>query len=268
MNRPPAFAGSFYPRHPVELRRLIGRLTDPDLPKVKALAAVAPHAGYVYSGAVAGAVYSSVEIPGTCLILAPAHRPIRPRFAVMAEGFWETPLGAVPVENELAVALQDRCPLVEDDPSAHAEEHSLEVQIPFLQTFRPDVAIVPVNVSYRATPDDLEALGKAAAEAIRTTGKDVLLVASTDMSHYVSASEARRKDFPALDRIRALDPRGLLEIVRKEDVSMCGVLPTAAVLFAAKALEAEKAELVRYAHSGEVTGDDREVVAYAGLVIT
>jgi len=267
MKRKPAVAGTFYPGHPAELRRQIGRMTVPDAPKSKAFAAIVPHAGYVYSGAVAGAVFSAVEIPPSCVVLAPAHRPIRPLFAIMTEGSWETPLGPVPIESGLASGILKRCRLVQADPAAHAEEHSLEVQIPFLQTFRPDVSIVPLNVSYRAEFEDLEALGGAVAEAVREWGGETLLVASTDMSHYISAAEARRRDFKAIDRILALDPRGLVEVVRAEDISMCGVLPTAAVLVAAKALGASKAELVRYATSGDVTGDDREVVAYAGLVV-
>jgi AmmeMemoRadiSam system protein B len=268
MTRKPAVAGSFYPGNPAELRRAIARMTLPDAPKTKALAVVVPHAGYIYSGAVAGAVYSTVEIPATCLVLAPAHRPTRTLFAVMEEGSWETPLGNVPVDAGLASGLRARCGLVRPDPAAHAGEHSLEVQLPFLQHFRPDVSIVPVNISSRAGLADLEDLGRGAAEAIRAGGKDVLLVASTDMSHYLSAAAARALDFQAIDRILALDPAGLVEVVRREDISMCGVLPTAAALFAARVLGARRAELVRYSTSGDVTGDDREVVAYAGLVVS
>ncbi|MBM3312161.1 MAG: AmmeMemoRadiSam system protein B, partial [Candidatus Aminicenantes bacterium] len=262
-----AVAGSFYPANPDDLRRMIARMTTPDARRTKALAVIAPHAGYVYSGAVAGAVYSSVEIPASCLVLAPAHRPTRTLFALMEEGLWETPLATIPIDAGLAKDLRSRCPLVQSDPAAHAEEHSLEVQLPFLQYFRPDVSIVPVNVSYRAGLADLEALGRAAAQAIQASGKDVLLVASTDMSHYLSASAARELDVQAIDRILALDPEGLVKVVRQEDISMCGVLPTAAALFAARILGAGRAELIRYATSGDVTGDDREVVAYAGLVI-
>jgi AmmeMemoRadiSam system protein B len=268
MKRKAAVAGYFYPGNAGELRRLIGRMVDPAVRKEKAVAVVSPHAGYVYSGPVAGAVYSSVDLPERCVILAPSHRPIRPLFAIMDKGAWDTPLGPVPVDVNLASGIARRCRLVQVDDAAHAEEHSLEVQLPFLQYFRSDLAIVPVNVSSRVAYPDLEALGTAVAEAIREAGKDVLLVASTDMSHYISAAAARQKDFRAIDRIFALDPRGLVEVVFEEDISMCGVLPTAAVLIAAKALGATKAELIRYATSGDVTGDDREVVAYAGLKIT
>jgi AmmeMemoRadiSam system protein B len=265
MRRKAAVAGQFYPGSSAELRRMIDRMVVPQAPKENAVAVIAPHAGFIYSGTVAGAVYSSVAIPATCVILAPAHRPIRPLFAIMSEGSWETPFGAVPIEGGLAADIQRRCRLVQVDAAAHAQEHSLEVQLPFLQYFRADFSLVPVNVSYRASVEDLEALGEAMAEAVRESGTETLLVASTDMSHYISAAEAREKDFRAIDRILALDAPGLVDVVREENISMCGVLPTAAVLVAAKALGARRAELVRYATSGEVTGDEREVVAYAGL---
>lgn len=267
MNRPAAVAGSFYPRGEAELRRMIAGMTSSDVPRVKAAAVVAPHAGYVYSGPVAGAVYSSVVLPSTYIILAPAHRPIRPTFALMDDGTWETPLGSIPVESGLAAEILRLCPEARVDPAAHAAEHSLEVHLPFLQAQRSGISIVPINVSYRAGFDELASLGRAIAAAIKEFGPDVLLIASTDMSHYVSAAAARKKDFLAIDRILALDPRGLVEIVRDEDITMCGVLPTAAVLIAAAEVGATKGELVRYATSGDVTGDDREVVGYAGLRI-
>jgi hypothetical protein len=267
MIRRAAVAGQFYPGNPAELRRLIEKLADPKAKKEPAVAVVSPHAGYVYSGRVAGAVFSSVVLPATFVIVAPAHRPIRPVFALMTEGSWETPLGEVPIDAELAEGIQSRCRIAVSDPAAHAAEHSLEVQIPFLQVLRGDIAIVPINVSSRAVEGQLDDLGRAIAGAVRACGKEVLLVASTDMSHYLSASEARAKDVQAIDRILALDARGLIDVVRSRDISMCGVLPTAAVITAAKEGGATRAELVRYATSGEVTGDEGEVVAYAGLRI-
>ena len=244
---------------------MIGLLVDPNREKVKARAVVCPHAGYIYSGAVAGAVYSSVELPETFVILAPAHRPQRPAFAIMTEGVWETPLGTVPVAATLAAAIQAGCPSMAIDPASHALEHSLEVQIPFLQYFRKDFSIVPINVSARATFSQLREAGEAIAGAVRESGGDVLLVASTDMSHYISADRAKKLDGLAVERILALDPEGLVETVFSNDISMCGVLPTAAVMVAAQSLGATRAELVAYTNSGEITGDDREVVAYAGL---
>lgn len=268
MTRKPAVAGTFYPGRESELRRLIGSLVKSEAPAIRAVAVVAPHAGFVYSGTVAGAVFASIEIPETVVVLAPSHRPIHSLFAIMTEGRWETPLGAVPVAAALAQAILDNSGgLVTADPAAHAAEHSLEVQLPFLQFLKSRFSLVPLAISYRASYHDLEALGRDVAAAVRSSGGDVLLVASTDMSHYVSRSAARELDFLAIRKIEDLDPRGLYDVVRNEDISMCGFQPVTAVLVAARELGATRAELVRYADSGDVTGDEREVVGYAGLRI-
>lgn len=265
MTRKPFVAGQFYPGSSRELRQSLELMTDAAAAKATAIAVVSPHAGYVYSGAVAGAVFSSVSIPDTVLILGPGHRPIRPLFAVQSEGAWETPLGEVPIASRLAKALLEACPECRSDAKAHEREHSLEVQVPFLQYFNPKVAIVPVCVSHAAEFADLEGLGKAAADAVRAFCGAVLIVASTDMSHYVSRAEAKEKDGLAIDRILALDPEGLFRTVIGEDISMCGFQPVTAALVAARELGAVKADLVRYATSGDITGDDRGVVGYAGL---
>lgn len=265
--RKAAVAGSFYPRGARELREWLDRLLVPARKRDRALAVISPHAGYQYSGPVAGAVFSSVELPEAFIILAPSHRPIKPLFAIMNAGAWQTPLGDVPVDADLAESLAAGSDLVRVDPAAHEAEHSLEVQLPFLQVQRPAMTMVPVAVSAAAGFDALEELGRALAAAVRRSGREVLLVASTDMSHYVSAEEARLKDFLAIQKILDLDARGLFEIVRDEDISMCGFQPTAAVLTAARALGAVRGELVQYATSGDRTGDNSAVVGYAGLKI-
>jgi AmmeMemoRadiSam system protein B len=267
MTRKPFVAGQFYPGRSRELRDALERMTDRAAAKEEAVAVVSPHAGYIYSGAVAGAVFSSVVVPDTVIILGPGHRPIRPVFAVQGEGLWATPLGAVPIESGLAKALLDACPLCRNDAKAHEQEHSLEVQVPFLQYFAPGVSLVPVCVSYAASYGDLQALGKALAGAVRGFKRPVLIVASTDMSHYVSRAEAKEKDGRAIDRILALDAEGLFRTVVEEEISMCGFQPVTAAIVAARELGAVEAELVRYATSGDVTGDDRGVVGYAGLRI-
>jgi len=265
LKRTAAVAGAFYPDNPAALRRLIGSLVNPTAKAFPARAVIAPHAGYVYSGAVAGAVYSSVILPEQVVILAPAHRPQKPVFAVCTEGAWETPLGTVAVASDLAEMILSRCPAMVSAPEAHANEHSLEVQIPFLQYFRKSLSLVPINVSSRASYDQLSGAGEAIAGAIRDLGREVLVIASTDMSHYLPAARAKALDQMAIDRILALDPRGLVETVFDREISMCGVLPTAAAIVAAVSLGATRAELIAYATSGDVTGDDREVVGYAGF---
>jgi AmmeMemoRadiSam system protein B len=242
-------------------------MVDAQVEKRKAYAVVSPHAGYVYSGPVAGAVYSSVVLPERIVILGPSHRGQRPAFAIMKKGSWETPLGKVPLDPQIAEALLRHSPLIKVEESAHEDEHSLEVQLPFIQFLRPSFSFVPVCVSSAADYDSLEGLGTALAAAVRESGGDVLIVASTDMSHYVSQETARAKDFLAIARILDLDARGLYDVVRQEGITMCGFQPTTAAILAARELGARRAELVRYMTSGETTGDFDQVVGYAGLLL-
>ncbi len=267
MVRKPSVAGTFYPRTASALRSLIGEMVDPRAEKEKARAAVSPHAGFVYSGHVAGAVFSSVVLPDHIVILGPSHRGQRSRFGIVKEGAWETPLGEVPIDSALAGALLRATPLIEEEEEAHEEEHSLEVQLPFLQVLKTGFSMVPLTVSPMADYGDLEKLGHALAVSIQQTGWDVLVVASTDMSHYVSQETAREKDFLAIERIQALDARGLYDVVQRETISMCGFQPTAAAIVAAQELGASRADLIRYMTSGETSGDFHQVVGYAGIRI-
>jgi len=267
MTRKPAVAGQFYPGTRDPLRETIAALTDPGADRKKAVAVVSPHAGYVYSGPVAGTLFSSIHLPALVVILGPGHREIAPLFAIQAKGGWLTPLGESPVDAELASAILERSADVEEDEQAHRGEHSLEVQLPFIQYFRPDAAIVPICVSHRADFDRLEALGRMLAEAVRAVGRETLIVASTDMSHYVGQRTAERKDMLAIRKVLDLDPAGLYDTVTREGISMCGFQPTAAALVAALGLGARGAELVRYQTSGDVSGDYAQVVGYAGIRI-
>lgn len=269
MTRKPAVAGYFYPSSPKELRETVIRMIEPEAEKKDAYAIVSPHAGYVYSGAVAGAVFSSVAVPDTAVILGPCHQEIDSLFAIQSAGSWETPLGEIPIDEKMAEAIKKALPLVTDDDDAHRREHSLEVQVPFLQIIAGEkgLRLVPICISPAASFKDLDALGRALGQAVRGSKRKVLIVASTDMSHYVSREAARRKDGLAIDRILALDAEGLFSTVVRERISMCGFQPVTAALIAAKALGAKAGELVRYRTSGDVTGDDREVVGYAGIRI-
>jgi len=268
MKRKPFVAGQFYPGSRERLRETIEGLVVPDAPRKKALAVVSPHAGYIYSGAVAGAVFSTTVLPGVFVILGPGHREIGSLFAIQAQGSWQTPLGESPIERDLAGRILAGCSLVDENEQAHLWEHSLEVQLPFIQYFREDAAIVPICVSHEAGFGELEALGRALAEAIRAHGEETLIVASTDMSHYVSQRTAEKKDRLAIDKILALDAAGLFETVVGERISMCGFQPTAAALVAARAMGAAGAELVRYATSGDTSGDYSQVVGYVGIRIS
>jgi hypothetical protein len=268
MVRKPAVAGYFYPKKPDELRAMLKGMIDPGAEKVRALAVVSPHAGFIYSGPVAGAVYSSVDLPGRIVLLGPSHRGSGTVFGIVSDGAWQTPLGDVPIDAALAKSIRERSALVREDWGGHAAEHSLEVQLPFIQYLKRDISIVPIAVSPAADYDDLAALAEALADAVKQSESDVLLVSSTDMSHYVSRETAKKKDDLAIGRILALDARGLYDVVRDEDISMCGFQPTTAVILAAKKLGAGKGELIRYQTSGEASGDYRSVVGYAGLRLT
>jgi AmmeMemoRadiSam system protein B len=263
MDRDPAVAGRFYTDDPSALRREVDRFVAGGAGKVRAKGVVAPHAGYVYSGAIAGAVYARVEIPRRVIVLGPNHTGLGAPAALWPDGTWKLPGGDVPIDPALTAALA-AAPRVERDDEAHRGEHSLEVQVPFLVRARPDVTIAALCLAHLRFAD-CEALGKAVARAAADAG--ALVVASSDMSHYVSAEEAREKDHRAIERILALDPAGLYEVVHREKISMCGIIPATVMLVAALELGATRAELVRYGNSGEVSGDLTEVVGYAGLVV-
>lgn len=265
MKRKPAVSGYFYPRRGKDLLEMVENMVEPKLKKEKALCVVSPHAGFIYSGPVAGAVFSSVQLPDTFVMLGPSHGGIHSRAALMKDGVWETPLGDVPVESFLAELIMNNSPLIVDDENAHLEEHSLEVQLPFIQYFKKNFSIVPISLSHYISYEELEELAKAVSLGIRKFSREVLIVASTDMSHYVSQQVAKEKDFLAIEKVLQLDPKGLYDTVRGEDISMCGFQPTTAALIASKELGAKKAELIKYQTSGDASGDYSQVVGYAGI---
>jgi hypothetical protein len=264
MKRMPAVSGQFYPGTAAGLSRALLELTREGKAREPAIGVVAPHAGYVYSGAVAGEVFSSIQVPGRAVIFCPNHTGIGEDAAIVSHGAWRMPWGDVPIDEELAARLETACPLLREDASAHSREHAVEVQIPFLHRFRPDVRIVPVALG-RLSLEECRDLGEGVADAIAGDAERPLLVASSDMSHYVPDAVARTKDRMAIDRMLALDPEGLYRTVRTERISMCGVLPATVVLFAARRLGATSARLIRYATSGDVSREFDQVVGYAGL---
>jgi AmmeMemoRadiSam system protein B len=269
MIRPPAVAGRFYPDDPGQLRDALDSFlaTETKAKKIRALACLVPHAGYMYSGRIAGEVYQRMKISSRVILLGPRHYPRGAPMAILSEDAWQTPLGLAPIETRLAEKLARACPLLREDAIAHSAEHSLEVQLPFLQRLTPSFAFVPIVIA-TVQYGDLESLGHALAEVIRSEQEPILIVASSDMNHYEPDDVTRVKDRKAIDRILALEPRELFDTVRNERISMCGYGATVAMLIAARALGATHAELVRYATSGDVNGDLREVVGYVGIIIT
>jgi MEMO1 family protein len=264
--RHPAVAGRFYPNNPKTLRSDIQSYLSPQAENTAALGCVVPHAGYMYSGHVAGAVYGHLDIPERCIVLCPNHTGMGVALSIMTHGAWETPLGTVPVDEELGAALIREFPVLSEDGDAHRAEHAIEVQLPFLQAKRAQFSFVPIAIGTRQY-DALEGLGRAIGEVVAARCERILVVASSDMNHYESDKVTRVKDQRAIDCILALDARGLYDVVTTENISMCGYGPTVAMLTAAKRLGATKAELIQYATSGDVSGDREMVVGYAGIVV-
>ena len=265
--RTPAVAGRFYPRRADELLRDIHNYTTASEPAIAAIGCVVPHAGYMYSGHVAGAVYSRLEVPKRCVVLCPNHTGIGHPLAIMTQTPWLTPLGEIVADTQLGSALLHAFPLLQEDSSAHRAEHAIEVQLPFLQTRQPDMSIVPIAIG-TSDFDLLQGLGETLAKVVAAQPEKTLLIASSDMNHYESDAVTRVKDRKAIERVLALDPRGLWDVVTNEDISMCGFGPAIVMLTAAKRLGATSATLVKYATSGDVSGDRDQVVGYAGIIVS
>ncbi len=264
MRRQPAVAGQFYSSDPVQLRKDLSSLIEILVPKKKTPGIISPHAGFVYSGSVAGKIFGQLDIPQTVLIIGPNHRGSGEPAALYPDGEWLTPLGSVPINSRLNQLIKQYTPFVQFDTVAHEFEHSLEVQLPFIQYLRTDVTISALCLGhgdYRA----LHEIGVGLADAIRVYGEDVLIVASSDMTHYESAESARHKDNMALDRVLALDSEGLLNICRAEHITMCGVVPSVVMMIAVQQMGATASEIVAYSTSGDVSGDNSKVVAYAAV---
>lgn len=266
--RQPAVAGRFYPGRAESLMRQLDQYLGSNQEKMEgALGCVVPHAGYMYSGHVAGAVFGRLPARSTYIILCPNHTGRGAPLAIMSAGEWLTPLGKVPVDAALARLLGQSCHLLMEDAEAHKDEHSLEVQLPFLQRSVGEFGIVPIAMGVGGY-SGLELLGHSIARAVKAAANPVLVIASSDMNHYEPDGVTREKDRKAIDKILALDAAGLYDVVRREEISMCGYGPAIAMLTAAKDLGARSAELIKYATSADTSGDRSAVVGYAGIIVS
>jgi MEMO1 family protein len=267
MLRLPAVAGQFYPGNPKELAAAVENYTKTakSEAKVKVRACLVPHAGYMYSGGVAGAVFGRIALTRKILVIGVRHYPQGEPLAILSEGVWRTPLGDVPVESSLAAQLRKECAALREDRVAHSREHSLEVELPFLQVLAPGFSFVPVALG-TVRFDELRETGEGIARALQNTPEDVLIVTSSDMNHYEDDGITREKDKKAIDCMLDLDPKGLYDVCCEQHISMCGLGPAVTMLTAIKRLEARTAELVRYATSGDINGNRDEVVGYAGMI--
>lgn len=266
MIRKPVVAGQFYPANPSTLRKELEALLKKDEEKKEALGLVSPHAGYIFSGGVAAACFSKIRLTETVVILGPNHTGLGAPFSIMVEGSWQTPLGNVEIDTPLAKRILKGSEYLEEDLKAHKSEHSIEVQLPFMQFFMPEVKIIPVVVS-AADFKIYDKIGKAIAKAIKESKKDCLIIASSDMTHYQSQQKAQEDDKLAIQAILNLDGKELLRRVEKFNISMCGYGPTVCMLSATKELGARSARLIKYQTSGDAFGDYSSVVGYAGIMI-
>jgi len=266
MIRQPAAAGSFYSANPVELSAQVDSLLkiDCDTERVKGL--IVPHAGYIYSGAVAGEVFARAEIPKQVILLGPNHHGCGENISVSGADAWATPLGNISVAVTLRDHLMSSIPEFSVDDLAHKYEHSLEVMLPFLMRCQTELKIVPISLGHLSLADCLH-LGTALADTLKGWKDEVLLLASTDMNHFSTAARSEELDHMAINEMIDYNPQGLYQVVRDNRISMCGVLPAVIVMQAAQKLGARKCQLVRYAHSGQVNGDNSRVVGYAGFTL-
>ncbi len=266
MIREPAVAGQFYPANPVSLRNAIASVLEKSELRLEAKAIVVPHAGYMYSGAVAGAVYSNIKLPKKLIVLGPNHTGRGNPLSLHPAGEWRTPFGLAAIDAEMNRCLIEQSPGLREDRAAHMREHSLEVQIPFVQALVPEFTFSAICVG-TSNYASLESLGHAMARVVHSLGEPVLIVASSDMTHYEPADVAREKDHLAIDRVLAVDARGLYRTIIEKDISMCGFAPAVSALTACRDLGATSGRLIRYANSGEVSGDYDRVVGYAGMAV-
>jgi hypothetical protein len=267
MIRPPAVAGQFYPDNPKELAVLVEQYTraQDTHEKTHVKGCLVPHAGYVYSGHVAGAVFSRIALPKRIIILGVRHYPRGEPLAIMSAGKWRTPLGHVRIDEELAKRVSAACPALREDEVAHSREHSLEVELPFLQVLDADFTFVPIAVG-TIRYQELVEVGEGLARVLAERAEDILMVTSSDMNHYEDDECTRWKDRQAIDCMLRADAAGLYEVCRREAISMCGLGPAVVMLAAMQKLGVQAGELVKYATSGDVSGDRERVVGYAGML--
>lgn len=270
MLRKAQFSGSWYPENTKEAKKYLVEV--PSEKKIDVISCISPHAGWIYSGKVAGEVYSLIKPADVYILLGPNHTGLGENIAVYPEGIWETPFGKIKVNKEVVEYILENSEFAKKDTKAHLNEHSLEIQLPFLQLItQKEFTIVPITIrieDYHMCQD----LGNAIFLAVKKyknkhKDKKVILIASTDMTHYEPQSYAYKLDTLAVQQILKLSPRGLFDTVLSYGISMCGVYPTVTVLIVSKLLGAKKAELLKYQTSGDLTGDYQSVVGYAGIII-
>jgi AmmeMemoRadiSam system protein B len=263
MIRKAVVAGSFYPGTREGIINFIKSNITIKSEKYNAISIMVPHAGYIFSGKTAISVYSSINILDKVIIIGPNHTGLGAPLSIMTEGVWETPMGKVQIDSELAEKILTNSRYLKTDILAHSNEHSIEVQIPMLNYFKSDFKFVPIVMGNYST----QFISDLSNAIIKSSDENVLVIASSDMSHYISRREAKELDSLAFEKIKNLDSSGLMDTVYEYDISMCGSGPMAVAINYAKERGAKEAILLDYTDSGEVTNDTSSVVSYAGFVI-
>lgn len=266
MLREPVVAGQFYTKNAFSLKSELSKLTFKPAKKIDAIGVVSPHAGYAFSGKVAGDVLSSVKVKSTYIILGTNHTGYGQPFGLDSDRTWKTPLGEIEIDKKLAEYLLKKSKYIKKDSESHSYEHSIEVQLPFLQYLSKKFNFIPISIA-AAQKEIYASIGKELAEAITKLKKDVTIIASSDMTHYEPQDSAKKKDMMAIEKILALDPRGFLDTIEDYGISACGFAPIAVMMEAVIKLGAKKAKLISYATSGDISGDLSAAVGYAGIAI-
>lgn len=266
VSRQPAFAGSFYPDSEKQVEKQLAEFLSSDKVFSNAYGVVVPHAGWVCSGGAAGEVFSSLEPYDTYIIIGPNHRGVGAGISIMTEGEWILPNGNIEIDSELAKEILKNSNTVMDDPSSHLMEHSIEVQLPFIIKKNPEAKFVPISM-FNYSLNSIDNLADGIVNALKDHDEKVLIIASSDMSHYETADFARAQDFKAINKMLELNTKSLNEIVNREQITMCGLGPVSVVIEVTKKLGAKKGELIIYTNSGETCAPGSpEVVGYAGIV--
>lgn len=264
--REPIVAGKFYSGNADELKKGIVSNFIEDAEKFEVKGVVSPHAGYVYSGAVAGATLSHIIPADTYIIIGPNHTGYGAEVSISNEDSWRTPLGEVEVDDELRKKLLESSDKFEEDEDAHKFEHSIEVQLPFLQMLRKDFSFVPITI--RSVDKNIyQELAESISKVISQLDKSVVIVASSDMTHYEPETVAKDKDYKVIQKILSLNAESIFNTVKSERVSMCGYMPVTIMVASCKKMGAKETKLIKYQTSGDITGDKSSVVGYAGIVV-
>lgn len=268
MIRKPIVAGQFYPTEPAALKKLISSfVAKKNIKPQKAISCILPHAGYIYSGKVAALTLQAVKPADTYIILGPNHTGYGAECSIVKDGAWSTPFELVNIDSDLASQLLKNSKFLEEDEQAHAYEHAIEVELPLIQAVLGcSFSFVPITL---ATGTDLvyKDISEAIAKSVKNSTKKIMIIASSDMTHYEHQNDATKKDEEAIKAILQLDEQLLLEKIERLGITMCGYIPVVIAIMAAKKLGAVHAQLIDYQTSGDITGDYSSVVGYAGIVI-